>query len=86
MKFGSFSITKEAKASAARKLAIKQDPLIREARKAYRSSPRYELDKLLEEERRWMRKETLARNKLRAVRAKLNEFIEAKVEKTTKGD
>lgn len=47
------------------------------ARKAYRSTTLYKLRKLFEEESRWLRKATIARNKLAAVRKKINATAEA---------
>lgn len=49
----------------------KHDPLVRATRKAYRASAVGQLEALLKEERRWKSKETMASNKLRAVRAKI---------------
>lgn len=52
----------------------KMDPLTRAAMKTYRSTPVGQLAALINDERRWVRKETIARNKLRLARAKLNAF------------
>lgn len=51
---------------------MKSDPLIYEARKAYRASDVCKVDKLLAEETRWKRKATIAENKLVRVRARIN--------------
>jgi hypothetical protein len=51
-----------------------KDPLVVATRKAYKASPAGQLDQLLEEERRWKYKETLASTKLRAVRDKITRF------------
>jgi len=40
--------------------------------KAYQSTDRYAVDQLLAEQTRWQRKQTIATNKLSAVRAKLD--------------
>ena len=50
------------------------DPLVKATRKAYRASCGGQLDALLAQERRWKSKETLASNKLRAVRKRIAEF------------
>lgn len=42
----------------------KYDRVVVEAKKAYRATPLYHMEKLLKEEQRWRRKETIARNKL----------------------
>lgn len=64
----------------------KTDPLVRAVRKAYLSSKRCELDKLLAEESRWKRKATIAQNKLADVRNRINQFaaeaVEVKPEKS----
>lgn len=59
------------------------DPLITATKKAYRKSPLYGLDKLLAEESKWKRKQTIARNKLEEVRDKINKL--AKELATPKG-
>lgn len=59
------------------------DPLIIATKKAYRKSPLYGLDKLLAQESRWKRKQTIARNKLEEVRDKINKL--AKELATPKG-
>lgn len=62
----------------------KYDRVVIEAKKAYRATPLYEVEKLLDEEQRWRRKETIARNKLetiqREIRYRLTELA------TPKGD
>lgn len=62
----------------------KYDRVVIEAKKAYRATPLYEVDRLLREEARWRRKETIARNKLdsvqREIRYRLTELA------TPKGD
>ena len=45
-------------------------------RKAYRSTALYKLRQLFEEESRWQRKATIARNKLASVRKKINATAE----------
>lgn len=45
-------------------LAMKQEPAIREAKKAYRKSHTFEVDSLLSERRKWQRRLTIATNKL----------------------
>lgn len=55
-----------------KKPALKMEPLVRAVRKAYKSGPVWQVDKLLAEESRWKRKATIATNKLAAVRRKLN--------------
>jgi hypothetical protein len=52
----------------------KTDPLIAATKKAYRASRVGQLEALLKEERRWARKQTLARNKLWLVRKEFTEF------------
>lgn len=52
---------------------MKTDPLIKAAKKVYRESQTGKLDVLLAEERRWKSKETMASNKLRAVRERITE-------------
>jgi hypothetical protein len=52
----------------------KTDPLVKATRKAYRASWVGQLEALLKEERRWKSKETLASNKLKAVRKRVAEF------------
>ena len=55
-------------------LKMAQDPLIAAAKKAYRASDVYKIDKLLEEESRWKRKQTIARNKVEEVREKISKL------------
>lgn len=52
----------------------KHDPLVKATRKAYRESAVGQLETLLKEESRWKSKETLARNKLRAVGKRIADF------------
>jgi len=49
-----------------------QDPLLRAMNKAIRESPVGQLQKLLEKERKWSRRVTIARNKLAEVRWEIN--------------
>jgi hypothetical protein len=49
----------------------KNDPLVKSLRKTYRESAVGQIETLIKEERRWKSKETLASNKLRAVRDKI---------------
>lgn len=57
-----------------RKLQTIYAPVARQMRKAYRSTRVYQVDKLLDEQRRWKRKQTIATNKLEAVRKKLEKL------------
>ncbi len=50
------------------------EKVIREMRKAYKSSEVAEYDRLIAEERRWKRKATIAGNKLADVREDINQF------------
>ena len=43
-----------------------------EIRKAYKKTPMFALDQLLEQESYWRKKETIAKNKLLKVRKKIN--------------
>lgn len=52
-------------------LDMVQDPLVRAAKKAFKATKLYRLQQLIEEERRWKRKQTIARNKLDEVRDKI---------------
>lgn len=56
---------------------MKTDPLIRAAKKAYRSSSVGKLDKLIKEQAFWKRRETIARNKLAEVRDQIDAFGKA---------
>lgn len=47
-----------------KRLAMAQDPVIVAAKKAYRESRTFQIDKLIEERSRWSRKQTIASNKL----------------------
>ncbi len=49
----------------------KNDPLVKAVKKAYRESAVGQIETLLKEERRWKSKETMASNKLRAVRERI---------------
>lgn len=73
---------KKERAQKRKALAMKQDPLARAVKKAYRESLQYKLDRLMAEQVRWSRKQTLARNKLEKVRAKIDlllwELVEEK--------
>lgn len=51
------------------------DPLIRAARKAYRESELAKADALLNEQSRWLRKRTIAENKLADVRRRLDALL-----------
>jgi hypothetical protein len=53
---------------------MKLDPLQRSVKAAYRASASGQLDVLLADERRWKSKETMATNKLRACRERINDF------------
>lgn len=53
----------------------KTDPLIRAAKKAYRSTALFGVDRLLKEQQRWQRKRTIADNKLSAVRRKIDAML-----------
>lgn len=53
---------------------MKTEPLIRAMKKVHRESNAGKLNALLSQERRWKSKETLASNKLRAVREKIDEL------------
>lgn len=48
------------------------EPLVKLAKRAYRATPLYEVDNLLAEQSRWMRKRTIAENKLADVRRRLD--------------
>lgn len=62
------AIGERAHKRLSRKLAMeRQDPLIRAAKKAYRSSLTGKLDGLFAERSRWLRKQTIASNKLLVV-------------------
>lgn len=50
----------------------RQDPLVKQLKKAYRTSELYEVDKLFIEQTRWQRKLTIASNKLADVRRRLD--------------
>ncbi len=51
---------------------MKTDPLQRAVRKAYRESTLAKYDALIKEQSRWLRKRTIAENKLADVRRKLD--------------
>ena len=42
--------------------------------KAYKESKQYKLDSLMDLERKWARKETIAHNKLEKIRKNINKF------------
>ena len=50
------------------------DPLARQIAKARKGNPVDELGKLLEEESRWKRKQTIARNKLADIQDRIRDF------------
>lgn len=50
----------------------KRDPLVKAARKAYRESELCAVDQMLNEQSRWLRKRTIAENKLADVRRRLD--------------
>lgn len=54
---------------------MSKDPLIKEARKAYRESDVARVDKLMEEQSRWRRKVTIAENKLAQVRNSIDKLL-----------
>lgn len=61
-----------------------RDPLGKAIQKAYRSTNKYPVDLLMQEQSRWQRKLTIAQNKLDAVRKKIDaKLIELA---TPKGD
>lgn len=60
---------------------MKTDPLIRQAKRAYRQSDQYVLDQLLAEESKWKRRATICSNKLADVRAEINMFAKERVRK-----
>lgn len=62
----------------------KTDRLVIEAKKAYRATPLYQIDKLLKDEQRWRRKETIARNKLDTIQHVIRETLREMA--TPKGD
>jgi len=53
---------------------MKTEPLIRATRKAYKDSPRSELDRLIAEKRKWSRRLTIAQNKLGEVQTDIEEM------------
>ena len=55
-------------------IAMKTEPLIRATRKAYKASPRSDLDRLLAEKRKWSRRLTIAQNKLAEVQTDIEEM------------
>lgn len=55
-------------------LAVVTDPLARTIARARKGNAVDRLAKLLEEESRWKRKQTIANNKLADVRSRLNQF------------
>lgn len=55
-------------------LEMINDPLAKAVKKAYRSSDLFRLEKLLAEESKWKRRQTIANNKLAEVRYQINEF------------
>lgn len=55
-------------------LTGKTEPLIRQARKAYLQTEVAKLEKLLNEQTFWRRRQTIARNKLGEVRDKIDEL------------
>lgn len=67
-----------------RKLAVKRDPLIVAARNAYRSSEVYKIDKLLAEQAKWKRRQTIADNKLAELRKRIDELAKELAQKTVK--
>jgi hypothetical protein len=56
-------------------LAMAQDPLIVAAKKAYRASATFQVDKLYKERSRWLRKQTIARNKLAEVDSQIERLL-----------
>jgi hypothetical protein len=53
----------------------KTDPAIVAVKKAYRSTPLFEVDELMKQQSRWMRKRTIAENKLADVRKRMDELL-----------
>jgi len=53
-----------------------RDPLVRAARKAYRETVQYQVDKLMAEQSRWLRKRTIANNKLGSIRYEIDPMLE----------
>lgn len=53
-------------------------------RRAYRATPRYQFDRLVRDVVRWQRRETIARNKLRAARDRLTRYCGELVEEKMK--
>lgn len=56
------------------KLQMKQDPLVRAMKAAYRKSWSYKLDRLQKERSRWLRKQSIATNKLLQVDSMMREL------------
>jgi len=60
-------------------MKTKTDRVILEAKKAYRSTAAYEYDELMAEQSRWLRKQTIANNKLTDVRRRIGRLLQAMV-------
>ena len=63
---------------------MKTDPLIRQAKKAYRATSIGKLDALLKEQSFWKRRETIAWSKLIKVRSKIETLARELAEKEVK--
>ena len=57
------------------KLNMAVDPMVKAMKKAYRSSDTFKVDQLLAEQSRWLRKRTIAENKLADVRRRMDAFL-----------
>jgi hypothetical protein len=57
-------------------VSAKTEPLIKAMRKEYRVSVSGAVDKLLNEERKWRRRETIAQNKLAEIREDLRRELQ----------
>ena len=67
-----------------RKESRKVDPLIRAQRKAFNASEPGKLQALLDEESRWKRKLTIARNKLEEARQAVNDYAKELADRVMK--
>ncbi len=53
---------------------MKTDRVVIEAKRAYRASTQFEYDRLMAEQTRWLRKRTIAENKLADVRRRIDDL------------
>ncbi len=57
------------------KMNMAVDPMVKAMKKAYRSSDTFKADQLLAEQSRWLRKRTIAENKLADVRRRMDALL-----------